>query len=105
LSQGWLSNNTKNKMTKIVTDPTAPEAFIVKIDAQGHALSVHILRDCVQRAFRSENTFQSAVDAMSTHLGLIHAAAWAQFVRTRCTNVSLTWDDFPPHRLDLSVEP
>jgi len=42
------------------------------------------------------------VDAMSAHLGLIHAAAWAQFVRTRCTNISLTWGDFQLHGVKLS---
>src|SRR5690606_35897036 len=32
-------------MTKIVTDPSVPEALIVQIDAQGHALQVSIARE------------------------------------------------------------
>ena len=80
-------------MTKIVTDPSVPEALIVQIDAQGHALQVSIARERLHHAFCPDHTFLGLVKFVCAHLEHIRAAAWAQFVRTRSHTVSLTLED------------
>lgn len=84
-------------MTQIVSDAAQPGLIIVRLDAQGHDLSVRIDRSILEHTLGVHGAFTALAQAVGRNIDRIQDAAWRKYQQTRQRCVILSKAELMRH--------